>query len=251
MLLFSEYLRELLQAKGMTVSALSRLAGVERTALSKALAGQRVLPYDALDELIYHLRLTPGEEERLRTYYDAQFEKEGIRRARERVGRLFSDLAELTFAPGAELSAMPYAFLGCTGLTQVEVPAAATGDEWADAWEHVFEGCTGLQAVTFRDGAARVGESMFEGCTNLSQVTLSDSVTAIDSWAFADCSDLADLAIPHAVAQVQEDAFSGCDALQTIRYDGYPDEWADVLVPSDEPGDGPLAGVTVICITVC
>ena len=38
MLLFSEYLRELLQAKGMTVSALSRLAGVERTALSKALA---------------------------------------------------------------------------------------------------------------------------------------------------------------------------------------------------------------------
>ena len=101
MLLFSEYLRELLQAKGMTVSALSRLAGVERTALSKALAGQRVLPYDALDELIYHLRLTPGEEERLRTYYDAQFEKEGIRRARERVGRLFSDLAELDFSAPA------------------------------------------------------------------------------------------------------------------------------------------------------
>ena len=101
MLLFSEYLRELLQAKGVTVSALSRLAGVERTALSKALAGQRVLPYDALDELIYHLRLTPGEEERLRTYYDAQFEKEGIRRARERVGRLFSDLAELDFSAPA------------------------------------------------------------------------------------------------------------------------------------------------------
>ena len=157
-------------------------------------------------------------------------------------------LTELTFAPGAELSAMPYAFLGCTGLTQVEVPAAATGDEWADAWEHVFEGCTGLQAVIFRDGAARVGESMFEGCTNLSQVTLSDSVTAIDSWAFADCSDLAELSIPHAVTQVQEDAFLGCAALQTIHYDGYPDEWADVLVPSGEPDDGPLAGVTVICL---
>ena len=60
MLLFSEYLRDLLQAKKMTVSALSRLSGVERTALSKALTGQRVLPYDALDALIYHLRLTPG-----------------------------------------------------------------------------------------------------------------------------------------------------------------------------------------------
>ena len=36
MLLFSEYLRELLEAKKMTVSALARLTGVERTTLSKA-----------------------------------------------------------------------------------------------------------------------------------------------------------------------------------------------------------------------
>ena len=101
MLLFSEYLRDLLQAKKMTVSALSRLSGVERTALSKALTGQRVLPYDALDALIYHLRLTPGEGQRLRAYYDAQFEKEGIRRARGLVGKLFADLAELDFVTPA------------------------------------------------------------------------------------------------------------------------------------------------------
>ena len=101
MLLFSEYLRDLLQAKKMTVSALSRLSGVERTALSKALTGQRVLPYDALDALIYHLRLTPGEGQRLRAYYDAQFEKEGIRRARGLVGKLFSALAELDFVTPA------------------------------------------------------------------------------------------------------------------------------------------------------
>ncbi|MEQ2455773.1 helix-turn-helix domain-containing protein [Flavonifractor hominis] len=101
MLLFSEYLRDLLQAKKMTVSALSRLSGVERTALSKALAGQRVLPYDSLSSIIYHLRLTPAEGQRLRVYYDAQFEKEGIRRARELVGRLFVDLAELDFVTPA------------------------------------------------------------------------------------------------------------------------------------------------------
>lgn len=101
MLLFSEYLRDLLQAKKMTVSALSRLSGVERTALSKALAGQRVLPYDTLSSIIYHLRLTPAEGQRLRAYYDAQFEKEGIRRAREQVGKLFADLAELDFVTPA------------------------------------------------------------------------------------------------------------------------------------------------------
>lgn len=101
MLLFSEYLRELMQAKNLTVSALSRLSGVERTALSKTLAGQRVLPYDALDALVYHLRLTPDQEQRVRAYYDAQFEKEGLRRARELVGKLFADLADLDFSTPA------------------------------------------------------------------------------------------------------------------------------------------------------
>lgn len=101
MLLFSEYLRELLHAKKMTVSALSRLTGVERTTLSKTLTGQRVLPYDVLGELVYHLRLTPSEEQRFRAYYDAQFEKEGTRRSLETVGRLFADLAELEFAAPA------------------------------------------------------------------------------------------------------------------------------------------------------
>lgn len=97
MLPFSQYLRELLETKQLTVSALSRLSGVERTTLSKTLAGQRVLPYDAMDGLIRHLHLTPEEERRFRAYYDEQFEKKGLRRSREMVGRLFSELAELNF----------------------------------------------------------------------------------------------------------------------------------------------------------
>ena len=98
MLLFSEYLRELIQAKKWSVSALSRISGVERTAISRALTGQRVLPYDALDALIDHLRLSPSEEQRLRACYDTQFEREGLRRSRELVGRLLSDLVDLDFS---------------------------------------------------------------------------------------------------------------------------------------------------------
>ena len=98
MLLFSEYLRELIQAKKWSVSALSRISGVERTAISRTLTGQRVLPYDALDALIDHLRLSPSEEQRLRACYDTQFEREGLRRSRELVGRLLSDLVDLDFS---------------------------------------------------------------------------------------------------------------------------------------------------------
>ena len=56
-----------------------------------------MLPYDAMDGLIRHLHLTPEEERRFRAYYDEQFEKKGLRRSREMVGRLFSELAELNF----------------------------------------------------------------------------------------------------------------------------------------------------------
>lgn len=101
MLLFSEYLRELMQIKQTNISTLSRLTGIERTLLSKTLTGQRVLPYHALDDLICHLRLTPGEEKQFRSYYDMQFEKEGIRCSREMIGKMFLDMACLDLSAPA------------------------------------------------------------------------------------------------------------------------------------------------------
>ncbi len=101
MLLFSEYLRELMKDKQISVSSLARLTGMERTHLSKVLTGSRTLPYHALDELIYHLRLTPSEEKRLRSYYDDQFEKKGTRHSHELVGKLFSNLSCLDFSAPA------------------------------------------------------------------------------------------------------------------------------------------------------
>ena len=101
MTLFSEYLRELMQTRQMTVSELARLSGIERTQLSRTLTGKRMLPYHALDELIFHLKLPPGEEKVLRLHYDAQFEKEGIRRSREMISSLFGNLACLDFSAPA------------------------------------------------------------------------------------------------------------------------------------------------------
>ena len=101
MLLFSEYLRELLKNKQMSVSSLARAIGVERTQLSKALSGHRVLPYHLLEELAYYLRLTPGEEKKLRSYYDEQFEKEGTRRSHELIDKLFHNLSCLDFSSPA------------------------------------------------------------------------------------------------------------------------------------------------------
>ena len=95
---FSEYLRELIKKNNLTISALARQTGIERTTLSKVLAGQRVLPYNALDTLINYLRVTPMEEKKLRHFYEVQFEHKGIRESRAIIDKLFSDLSSLDFS---------------------------------------------------------------------------------------------------------------------------------------------------------
>ena len=120
-------------------------------------------------------------------------------------------LASLTFAEGTALGYLNASFSGCIGLTHVELPATDTtlGDEdpGASTYDNSFESCTSLQEVTFRDGAAYIGSEMFAGCTALEKVT-----------------------IPHSMQAVSDDAFDGCVSLTDIYYDGYADEWKDILI---------------------
>lgn len=98
---FSEYLRELIRKNDLTISALARQTGIERTTLSKAVSGQRILPYHALDRIINLLRLTPMEEKKLRYFYEEQFEQKGVRESREIIDKLFFDLSSLDFSMAA------------------------------------------------------------------------------------------------------------------------------------------------------
>lgn len=98
---FSEYLRKLIKKNDLTISALARQTGIERTTLSKVLAGQRMLPYNALDSIVRHLRLTPMEEKKLKYFYEVQFEQKDLRKARAIIDKLFLDLSSLDFSIAA------------------------------------------------------------------------------------------------------------------------------------------------------
>lgn len=98
---FSEYLRKLIKKNDLTISALARQTGIERTTLSKVLAGQRMLPYHALDTIVRHLRLTPMEEKKLKYFYEVQFEQKKIRKSRAIIDKLFLDLSTLDFSIAA------------------------------------------------------------------------------------------------------------------------------------------------------
>ncbi len=96
MSMFSEYLLQLIQVRAISISKLSRDSGVERTAIHKALADERILPYRAVDMLSYCLKLSPKETRTFHRYYDQLFESENARLARECVDKIFSRLSDLT-----------------------------------------------------------------------------------------------------------------------------------------------------------
>lgn len=92
---FSEYLRQLIQSRNLSIAKLSRESGVERTSIHKALAGERILQYQALDTLALYLELTPTESRKLRQYFSQLFESENTRHAREIIDRIFIKLADM------------------------------------------------------------------------------------------------------------------------------------------------------------
>ena len=69
---FSEYLRNLIDGSGESISAISRSIGAERTSIHKALSDERVLPYKVVQNLARHFNLSLDERQeflRLITYF--------------------------------------------------------------------------------------------------------------------------------------------------------------------------------------
>ena len=110
-------LRQRRMELNMTQTELARRLGVTPAVVSNYESGQNPVRSELLEKLIQVLDVEPnvlfqdiyrgagfpvsGEERRLRSYYDAQFEKEGLRQSREIVDRLFSNLARLDFTTPA------------------------------------------------------------------------------------------------------------------------------------------------------
>lgn len=108
MSMFSEYLHLLIQNRNVSIAGLSRDSGVERTTIHKALTGSRILPYQAVELLAYHLKLSPQEGQKLRQYYNLLFEKEGIYRSRQIIDDTFMELSDMKsgrdWLPAAEMA---------------------------------------------------------------------------------------------------------------------------------------------------
>lgn len=104
-----------------------------------------------------------------------------------------------------------YAFLGCTGLTQIELPASVTS-----LGEGCFRECTSLTSLEIPSGVKAIPRFMCEWDTSLERVELPVGLEDIGSHAFAYCVSLSAVAIPAGVRHIGSNAFTRCESLREI-----------------------------------
>lgn len=154
---------------------------------------------------------------------------------------------ELTI-PDSVITADHRAFIGCSEITVINVPAATT-DLYCD-----FSDCTSLEAVNaapknvsyssidgilfndFKDKlylypqnhegtsytvpnrVTEICSESFYNCDRLESVTLPSSTTSILNAAFMDCDKLDNVVIPNSVYLIEDLAFYSCDNLKDITF---------------------------------
>lgn len=138
-------------------------------------------------------------------------------------------ITDIVFTDGVT-SIGNWAFINCTGLTDITIPDSVTSIPGDDA----FENCTALTSINVgngnssyssRDGVlySQDGKTLLycpKGRTGA--FTIPDGVTALgdgnDSWgAFYNCTGLTSIAIPASVSGGSESAFQGCTSLTAFN----------------------------------
>ena len=90
-----------------------------------------------------------------------------------------------------------YAFLGCSGLMDINIPNTITS-----IGNNAFSFCRSLTSVTIPNSVTAIGSSAFSGCSRLTSVDIPNSVTSIGYAAFSGCSRLTSIDIPNSVTAI-------------------------------------------------
>ena len=104
-----------------------------------------------------------------------------------------------------------YAFVGCSGLTELTLPNSVTR-----IGNHAFDSCSGITKLTLPNSITRIEKSAFAGCIGLTVLTLPSSVTSIGDGAFAYCSGMTELTLPNSIASIGNGSFWGCSGLTEL-----------------------------------
>ena len=104
---------------------------------------------------------------------------------------------------------------------RVVIPSIVTfaGDQYkvTAVGNDAFNGCTGLQSITFGDNVTSIGDRAFSDCTQLTEVVLPQGLTSIGDFAFCFCSGLKTIDIPNSVTNLGVSCFSLCITATSLK----------------------------------
>lgn len=121
-----------------------------------------------------------------------------------------SGLSEVTI-PASVTSIGGNAFFNCIGLTSMTIPDSVTS-----IGTYAFQNCSGLTSLTISSSLTSINDCTFSGCSGLTSVSIPGSVTSIEWSAFSGCSNLAEVTIPNSVSSIGQTAFSDCTSLTSV-----------------------------------
>ena len=181
-----------------------------------------------------------------------------------------SSLATVTFEKGSQLKTIgggysSYypnyygAFLDCTALTSIEIPASVEtieaaafmrcsklatvtfekgsqlktiGGDYSSYYYGVFSDCTALKSIEIPASVETMEAAAFKGCSSLATVTFEkgsqlktigggyySSSYSYYYGAFLDCTALTSIEIPASVETIEATAFKGCSSLATVTFE--------------------------------
>lgn len=126
-----------------------------------------------------------------------------------------------------------YAFYGCSGLTDIEVPQNTEIKDYAFDETGIVKSKNGViyiggtlykyngtmpqnYTLNINEGTVVVNKYAFQGCSGLTNIIFPNSLKRIETNAFKDCTSLAELTIPNSLQQIGYQAFYGCNALTSV-----------------------------------
>lgn len=138
-------------------------------------------------------------------------------------GNCLIETASKTLIAGCKNSVIPadgtvtilemYAFMDCTGLTNITIPSGITS-----IGDSAFGGCTGLTEITIPSSVTSVGAWAFSGCTGLTNVVISNGVVSLGQRSFDNCSALTSITIPESVTRIDSGAFARDTSLTNVYF---------------------------------
>jgi len=90
-----------------------------------------------------------------------------------------------------------------------------------------FMGCTALTTVSLPANLVVIVDHAFDGCTALKTIEIPANTAALDAQCFANCTSLQAIHIPAAISIFENDVFKNCTSLKDVTIDSN-----DVINPS-------------------